>query len=1379
MLCLRYLCNSMRLYILYTSVFLLAVVMWLVSGCSSSDEERKTEYRRLDDKAYYWEYRNLDSAVCYAKRALNLSMADEDARTVALNRLADVKFMQMDFTESRMLYMQAMDETDDLLQRFVSEVGLMNVCQRTSQNRSFYEHHYEAESLMRRIEEDENDLDDYERHSFDMARQTFHTVSAQYFLNLRQERRARKEMEGLTADESLLRRDTVQWLKVNYVKSNSRLVEGDSEGKRWLTTFDSLFHGLEISRKGNYPFFEARYLQGLAIQLSNERTAAFLERERALAIHYLTGDSVSEYGSGELLARQALDLSNRYGDLYLQSVSLRVWAACYFRSGHYPEALNALQGALNLVNQHYLAHYRQIPTPHLLELYNPQDSVSVEKQWMDNPQILTMPEWIARIREQLSMVYSALGDKMRSDYNRNVYLDILDVTRQDKEGELRFHRLEKEGRLLNIWMAVVTLSIGGGCFLLYWLSKKWKQLHRSQVRELFTDVRKQAGLWLDGESRSLEDLEEAYEDAASALEMSRRKITQYKTENEDRRACVSLVGEVIPLLDRMLNELRRLKEGKDTAEVRKERYVYICELTEKINEYNDLLTHWIQIRKGTFNLRVETFSVKEVLDVLRLRQGLFERGGKTLEVSQADYKVKADKALTLFMLNTLVENAYKYAGEKGKTAVEAVEGSDYVELSIKDNGPGLSEEDRQRIVNQKVYDAASIGMVGDAERDSRLQEKKGFGFGLMNCKGIIEKYRKTNSFFACCLFGVESEKGKGCRFFFRLPKAKSLLVVLLLLTAGMGLNGCTSSDKQPVQEKDVLWKPDDALLRRASGFADSVYYCNIDARYEQALAFADSARGCLNAYYLAHHPGSVCLMRNRGNAEQAAELYWWEEGFNTDYHVILDIRNESAVAALALKDWTRYRYDNDIYTVLYKVLGEDSSLGLYSQSMQRSSSNKIVLLMVFVVSALTFFIAYYILYFRRRRLFRIHLRQLLQLNTDLASLSCSMPEEGSRLVDTSLPQVLLRDLNEIVPLEGLVLLVNDTERNSMDCLYAGEVVADRRQMEDGLRAVLNGKKLGGERQGQAFPLDVRWQGKVYRVGVLWLGVAGRADATLKPILALAVRSVAACLFHSVVQVGGMENKVELMRDEVRKASQEASRLHVQNQVLDNCLSAIKHETMFYPSRILQLVEKIKGNVDKEEERRLTAEMAELAIYYKDIYTLLGDNARRQLTQVVFHRETLEAERLYMQAERLFHKLNKRHTLEWTEGGCQEGGLCLKGDGELLSLLFRNLLEAALSPAKEGTLSLTIRRWEHYVRFELKDSRSLYSADTLRLLFSPDLCELKSAEGQSVEMKYLVCKQIIRDHGEYTAQRGCRINAEPMSEGGYVVWFTLPLVVNKD
>ena len=121
------------------------------------------------------------------------------------------------------------------------------------------------------------------------------------------------------------------------------------------------------------------------------------------------------------------------------------------------------------------------------------------------------------------------------------------------------------------------------------------------------------------------------------------------------------------------------------------------------------------------------------------------------------------------MINTLAENARKYTPEGGTIKVYARITEDaYVEISVEDNGRGISEEDVAYIIGEKVYDSRVIGMKNAADPEV-LKENKGSGFGLMNCKGIIEKYKKTNDLFRGCVFDVESELGKGSRFYFRLP----------------------------------------------------------------------------------------------------------------------------------------------------------------------------------------------------------------------------------------------------------------------------------------------------------------------------------------------------------------------------------------------------------------------------------------------------------------------------------------------------------------------------------------------------------------------------------------------------------------------------------
>ena len=82
-------------------------------------------------------------------------------------------------------------------------------------------------------------------------------------------------------------------------------------------------------------------------------------------------------------------------------------------------------------------------------------------------------------------------------------------------------------------------------------------------------------------------------------------------------------------------------------------------------------------------------------------------------------------------------------------------------------------------------------------------------------------------------------------------------------------------------------------------------------------------------------------------------------------------------------------------------------------------------------------------------------------------------------------------------------------------------------------------------------------------------------------------------------------------------------LHVQNMVLDNCLSTIKHETIYYPNKIKQIIGRLNvQSLSEEEEKESVETISELIEYYKGIFTILSSCASRQLVEVTFRRTTI-------------------------------------------------------------------------------------------------------------------------------------------------------------
>ena len=221
---------------------------------------------------------------------------------------------------------------------------------------------------------------------------------------------------------------------------------------------------------------------------------------------------------------------------------------------------------------------------------------------------------------------------------------------------------------------------------------------------------------------------------------------------------------ILPLIDRIRHEVEKVSEHGDNTE----RLDYIRELTDNINQQNELLTQWIQLRQGELSMHVESFSLQALFDILARSKTSFQMKGVDLNVQPTDSTVKADRVLTLFMLNTLADNARKFTPDGGHVDISAAEGDNYVEVSVADTGCGMNADQLAHVFDHKV--------------------QQGHGFGLMNCKGIIEKYRKTSQLFSVCTLQAESEEGRGSRFFFRLPKGVVRTLLLLLSTFLLLLN---------------------------------------------------------------------------------------------------------------------------------------------------------------------------------------------------------------------------------------------------------------------------------------------------------------------------------------------------------------------------------------------------------------------------------------------------------------------------------------------------------------------------------------------------------------------------------------------------------------
>ena len=1036
----------------------------LFSACTRPDRQTVD---KLNIQSYAYHYRNIDSTLQLAQRAYQLAEGYDAGKAEALNNLAFVHIVKMEYDEAERLLHEVTDVTDNQLQLFISYVQQMRLCQRRSNNRAFHEYRELADLAMRRIHEERDLLSPEETRLLLYAETEYAIVNSTYYYYVGLERQSIDAL--LTINPSEIQKDTAQFLNSLYnIGAGGILTEG-SQQEINQQEFDHLMRCFLMARDGNYPYFAANALEALSEHLMDEDTRRQLMTDNLPALKFINPENVEEDMLAGWLAESSLAIFREYGDVYQIAGAYRTLASCYRQIGDYESALFNLEQALS-------------------------DSI-----------INQAPDLVASIREQLSVAYAAIDDKPQSDFNRNIYLDLQETTRQDRQLEARASQYEKTEKQLNLMLAAV---IGAIVLLLFslWLFNHMNRKHNHE--EVSDDL---------------------YEQKKELLAVSQLRVENSERRNLEQRAKVSLVNSITPFIDRILYEASH----SDNPNIS-----YIHELTDQINAYNDVLTYWIQLRQGELSLKIESFSLQQLFDIISRGKTGFQMKGVDLLVEPTEAVVKADKVLTLFMLNTLADNARKFTEKGGQVKVSATEEEQYVEIAVEDTGNGMTEEQLSHLFDHKIVE--------------------GHGFGLLNCKGIIEKYRKISQLFSVCSIAATSQLGQGTRLFFHLPKGVLRLLIVLLSF------GCLTVHAQGFTP-----------LEKASAFADSAYFSNINGTFERTMLFADSCRYYLNAHYKSMNPKGHELMQAEGDASLTfPEIKWFHDGVKTNYTVILDIRNESAVAALALHQWHLYTYNNRIYTQLFKEMSADNSLGEYCRAMQQSQTNKTVGVILLVLLLVSIVPAWYLLYYRHR-------------------------------------------------------------------LYD-------RFMKDQQR----------------------------------------------------------------------ETKFELLDDEIRRLELEDNNLHVTNAVLDNCLSTLKHETMYYPSRINQLLD--AGDM---------ASLAEVATYYRELYGILSAQAMHQVAPTKLHLKPLH-----------------------------HGIL---GDENLVRYLFEILKKQ--SGEKHPDIQYLSQK-DPYVEIHIPMPQLKLTETEARDLFTPSKDHLP----------YLLCRQIVRDHGEATNRRGCGIYAA-LIEGTTNMIITLPSV----
>jgi len=187
---------------------------------------------------------------------------------------------------------------------------------------------------------------------------------------------------------------------------------------------------------------------------------------------------------------------------------------------------------------------------------------------------------------------------------------------------------------------------------------------------------------------------------------------------------------------------------------------YSQDVLQLVNKGYNLLKNLLEwSRSQTGRMQV----IPEIIDLQYIVQKNIQLLTERTKAKKLNLSADLDKdALVVFadvnMLDTvirnLLSNAVKFTPTQGQIQVSSKKGADnLIEISVSDTGVGIKAENLDKLFRVDIIHTTS----GTAS-------EPGNGLGLILCKEFMEKNNGT--------IGVESEIGKGSRFYVRLPLEK-------------------------------------------------------------------------------------------------------------------------------------------------------------------------------------------------------------------------------------------------------------------------------------------------------------------------------------------------------------------------------------------------------------------------------------------------------------------------------------------------------------------------------------------------------------------------------------------------------------------------------
>jgi signal transduction histidine kinase/ligand-binding sensor domain-containing protein len=297
--------------------------------------------------------------------------------------------------------------------------------------------------------------------------------------------------------------------------------------------------------------------------------------------------------------------------------------------------------------------------------------------------------------------------------------------------------------------------------------KRQKDYLEKQVRERIKEIEEKNDILiqqtneLNETNTLLEERQQQIEEQTERLETQKEKLEYANSHltqlNSTKDKFFSIIAHdlknpfntILGFSELLSTKYQRLSEEKKLkySEV-------IYDSSRNIYSLLENLLQWARTQTDKIAFEPIVFDLKQIVDqnIMLLKENLTDKKITINHNIKDECKVYADRNMINAVIRNILTNAIKFTNINGEILIKSIEKNGVIEVSIKDNGIGMSEEEIGKLFRVDVNFSRS-GTGGET----------GTGLGLILCKEFVEKNGGS--------IRVESKPQEGSNFLFTLPSA--------------------------------------------------------------------------------------------------------------------------------------------------------------------------------------------------------------------------------------------------------------------------------------------------------------------------------------------------------------------------------------------------------------------------------------------------------------------------------------------------------------------------------------------------------------------------------------------------------------------------------